>query len=48
VVLEAMDTNRITAVQAARYLDLRFDHFEKLRVELRKGTASAPALDDGD
>ncbi|MBI3450398.1 MAG: hypothetical protein HY049_15970 [Acidobacteria bacterium] len=35
VVLEAMDTNRITAVQAARYLDLRFDHFEKLRGELK-------------
>jgi len=47
VVLEAMDTNRITAVQAARYLDLRFDHFERLRGELRKGTASVSAADDG-
>ena len=28
MVLEALDTNRITVVQASRYLDLRFDHFE--------------------
>jgi Zn-dependent peptidase ImmA (M78 family) len=37
LVLEAMDANRITAVDASRYLDLRFDHFEKLRGELRSG-----------
>jgi len=35
LVLEALDMNRITAVQASRYLDLRFDHFDKLRNELR-------------
>ncbi len=35
MVLEALDMNRITAVQASRYLDLRFDHFGKLRNELR-------------
>ena len=37
LVLEALDANRITVVQASRYLDLRFDHFEKLRTELRIG-----------
>jgi Zn-dependent peptidase ImmA (M78 family)/DNA-binding XRE family transcriptional regulator len=37
LVLEALDANRITSVQASRYLDLRFDHFEKLRNELRMG-----------
>lgn len=36
LVLEAMDANRITAVQASRYLDLRFDHFEGLRSELHE------------
>lgn len=39
-VLEAMDANRITAVDACRYLDLRFDHFDKLRGELRGGPGS--------
>src|SRR6185295_4441883 len=34
MVLEAMDANRITAAQASRVLDLRFDHFERLRSEL--------------
>lgn len=31
LVIEALDSNRITAVQACQYLDLRFDHFDKLR-----------------
>jgi hypothetical protein len=35
LVLEALDSNRITAVDASRYLDLRFDHFDGLRAELR-------------
>lgn len=49
LVLEAMDANRITAVEACRYLDLRFDHFDKLRGELRKGPGSAPdGGDDGE
>lgn len=39
-VLEALDANRITAVEACQYLDLRFDHFEKLRGELRGGPRS--------
>ena len=45
---EALDANRITAVEASRYLDLRFDHFEKLRGELTSGAAGASAVDDGD
>jgi hypothetical protein len=39
---------RITAVEASRYLDLRFDHVEKLRGELSSGVAGASAVDDGD
>ena len=46
LVIEALDSNRITAVQASRYLDLKFDHIEKLRSELRIG-AAATGLDDG-
>lgn len=34
LVLEALDANRITAVDASRYLNLRFDHFDTLRTEL--------------
>jgi hypothetical protein len=37
LVLEALDANRITSVEASRYLDLKFDHFEKLRNELHTG-----------
>ena len=48
LVIEALDSNRITAVQACRYLDLRFEHFEKLRSELRYGSRSAQTVDDGD
>ena len=36
LVLEALDANRITSVDACHYLDLRFDHVEKLRQELRR------------
>lgn len=35
LVLEAMDANRITSVDAARYLDLKFQHFDQLRTLLR-------------
>ncbi len=35
LVLEAMETNRITSVDAARFLDLRFQHFDQLRMLLR-------------
>lgn len=31
LVLEAMSINRITSVDAARYLDLKFQHFEQLK-----------------
>lgn len=47
LVLEALDANRITAVDASRYLDLRFDHIEKLRVELTGAAAGASGVDDG-
>jgi len=48
LVIEALDANRITAVQACRYLDLRFDHFEKLRSNLREGPSAGQIQDDGD
>jgi hypothetical protein len=48
LVVEALDANRITAVEASRYLDLRFDHVEKLRSELRAGSAGVSAGDDGE
>ena len=49
LVLEALDMNRITAVQASRYLDLRFNHFDKLRNELRiEPIRPAGAFDDGE
>lgn len=49
LVLEALDANRITSVEASRYLDLKFDHFDKLRNELRTGpTRRAEGLDDGE
>lgn len=35
LVLEAMSANRITSVDAARYLDLKFQHFDQLRTLLR-------------
>jgi len=31
LVLEALAANRITPVDASRYLDLKFEHFDKLR-----------------
>lgn len=37
LVLEALDSNRITAAQASHYLDLKFGHFESLRLEIRAG-----------
>ncbi|HEU5406837.1 MAG TPA: ImmA/IrrE family metallo-endopeptidase, partial [Nitrospira sp.] len=49
LVLEALDANRITAVDASRYLDLRFDHVQDLRRELFKGSgAGFDGGDDGD
>jgi len=40
LVLEALDANRITSVDASRHLELSFDHFDKLRLELAKGPAA--------
>ena len=37
LVLEALSANRITSVEASRYLDLRFEHFDQLRVHLTRG-----------
>ena len=49
LVLEALDMNRITAVQASHYLDLRFGHFDKLRNELRmEPMRPAGIFDDGE
>lgn len=48
IVLEALDANRITAVDACQHLDLKFDHFETLRAELRNERSSPAAADDGD
>lgn len=41
LVLEALAANRITSVDASRYLDLKFEHFEKLRVRLSEGPGGA-------
>jgi Zn-dependent peptidase ImmA (M78 family)/transcriptional regulator with XRE-family HTH domain len=41
LVLEALSANRLTAVDASRYLDLRFEHFENLRSHLKGGPAEA-------
>ena len=37
LVLEALSANRITSVDASRYLDLKFEHFDKLRAHLARG-----------
>jgi len=37
LVLEALSANRITSVDASRYLDLKFEHFDKLRAHLTQG-----------
>jgi Zn-dependent peptidase ImmA (M78 family)/transcriptional regulator with XRE-family HTH domain len=43
LVLEALSANRITSVDASRYLDLKFEHFDKLRAHLSQGPGeSAP------
>ena len=38
LVLEALSANRITSVDASRYLDLKFEHFDKLRTHLAFGS----------
>lgn len=44
-VLEALEANRITPVNAARYLDLKFEHFEKLKAALTQ-RPGAEAVDE--
>jgi hypothetical protein len=39
LVLEGLATNRITPVDAARYLDLKFEHFDRLRTYLLESPA---------
>lgn len=48
LVLEALDANRITSMDACHYLDLRFHHVEKLREELRLGSGHHLADDNGE
>jgi Zn-dependent peptidase ImmA (M78 family) len=48
LVIEALDANRITAVDACRYLDLRFEHFDRLRSELRGGFREGQTANDGE
>ncbi|KAF0178385.1 MAG: hypothetical protein FD161_1934 [Limisphaerales bacterium] len=43
LVLEALSANRITSVDAARYLDLKFEHFDKLRAHLTTGPGDTSA-----
>lgn len=43
LVLEALSANRITSVTAARYLDLKFEHFDKLRAAVRDGVSDLRA-----
>jgi Zn-dependent peptidase ImmA (M78 family)/transcriptional regulator with XRE-family HTH domain len=45
LVLEAMAANRITSVDAARYLDLKFHHFDDLRGLLGGGPGEVAAAD---
>ncbi|MBM4306290.1 MAG: ImmA/IrrE family metallo-endopeptidase [Deltaproteobacteria bacterium] len=49
LVLESLDMNRITSVEASHYLDLRFEHFDNLRDELRMGPMRpVDKFDDGE
>lgn len=41
LVLSALAANRITSVDAARYLDLKFNHFDELRTRLVQGLGNA-------
>lgn len=45
LVLEALSANRITPVTAARYLDLKFEHFGKLRATIGQSAPEAPVSD---
>ena len=41
LILEALAANRITSVDAARFLNLKFEHFEKLGDRLREDALGA-------
>ncbi len=45
LVLEALSANRISSLTAARFLDLKFEHFEKLKTAIYEGP-SATGSDD--
>jgi hypoxanthine phosphoribosyltransferase len=45
LVLEALDANRITSVDASRYLDLKFQHFDNLREGLMGGAQNTVAFE---
>lgn len=45
LVLEALSANRLTSTEAARYLELKFDHFDELRTHLTQG-AVGTSTDD--
>lgn len=47
LVVQALDANRITSVEASHYLDLRFDHVDKLRRELEREASRGGTADDG-
>ena len=46
LVLEALGSNRITTVDAARFLDLKAEHFEKLRGALQDRPGTPEGADD--
>ncbi len=46
LVLEALGSNRITIVDAARYLDLKAEHFEKLRGALTEHPGAGETSDE--
>ena len=46
LVLEALGSNRITIVDAARYLDLKAEHFEKLRGALTERPGAGETSDE--
>lgn len=45
LVLDALAANRITSVDASRYLDLKYQHFEKLRTRLTEGSDSGASVE---
>jgi Zn-dependent peptidase ImmA (M78 family) len=46
LVLEGLAANRITAIEASRYLDLKFEHFDKLRAHLGSGVGVVAGIDE--